>query len=87
VRAVGGSAENPKNVVVDTGTDRVLISDDFSYFGRNAPQLPEKFRDFDGIDVCHKRGHKSRFREELAIELIQYIGSLKRGYLGEPISW
>jgi hypothetical protein len=78
---------NPKNIKVDTGTNRVLISDCFSYFGRNAPSIPKRFRNFQGIDICHKRGHKSLFPPKLVEALQDYFETLDRGYLGEPLSW
>lgn len=78
---------NPLNIDVDTGTNRVLISNCYSYFGRIAPPLPDKFRNYHGINVCHKRGHKSRFPEELVAEIEDYFEGLGRGYLGEPTSW
>jgi len=78
---------NPRNIRVDTGADRVLLSDNFSYFGRNAPVLPKGFRNFEGIDICHKRGHKCNFSPTLVAELFDFFCSLEKGYLGEPISW
>ena len=34
---------NPSNIVNDTQTDRVLISDDYVYFGGGGPELPARF--------------------------------------------
>lgn len=78
---------NPRNIEVDTSADRVLISNNFSYFGRSAPPIPKGFRNFNGVDVCHRRGHKCKFEPDLVAALFDYFRSLERGYLGEPISW
>ena len=42
---INGSA-NPENVSHDTEVDRVLISDQFTYWGGQGPEIPARFRDY-----------------------------------------
>jgi hypothetical protein len=84
-----GSA-NPKNVKTDTGTNRILFSDDFVYWGGSGPELPARFLDYGGShkSVCAVRGHKNDFPPELVNEFIAWIRSLNEaGYSGEPLDW
>ena len=81
---------NPANVTVDTGTDRILLSEDFSYWGGRGPALPKLFRDFGPLHetVCAGRGHRNHFPAEVVDELIGWIRSLDQaGYCGEPLDW
>jgi hypothetical protein len=81
---------NPSNVNVDTGTDRILLSDDFSYWGGSGPALPKQFRDYGPSHetVCAGRGHRNHFRTELVDELIEWVRSMNQsGYSGEPLDW
>lgn len=76
---------NTRNVQNDTQVDRVLISDDYVYFGGSGPRLPT----FYGEDVCHTtQGHRSKFSNEVVEEFIAWIRDLTdRGYCGAPIEW
>ena len=76
---------NYKNVCNDTQVDRVLISNDFIYWGATGPELPMFCVD----NFCHDRqGHKCRFPEEVVAELIAWIRSLSdRDYCGRPLDW
>ncbi|MGR9209405.1 Nmad2 family putative nucleotide modification protein (plasmid) [Rhizobium leguminosarum] len=44
------------NVGTDTGTDRVLISEKFFYFGSSAPEVPKAI--LDEIQYTNLRGHR-----------------------------
>ena len=84
-----GSA-NQSNVVADTTADRVLISDDFVYWGGSGPPLPKKFLSYgtQGISLCAGRGHKNNFPPALVQEVTAWIRSLNvNGYAGEPLDW
>ena len=76
---------NYKNVHHDTQVDRVLISDDFIYWGESGPKLPV----FCGINFCCARqGHKCKFPKEVVAELIAWIRSLNdRDCCGRPLDW
>src|SRR5690606_54888 len=43
---------NPQHVARDTGVNRVLISNDFVYFGGTGPAFPENLRDRDNRPLC-----------------------------------
>ena len=83
-----GGAPNPFNIANDTQTNRILISTDFAYWGGSGPNLPEKFRNFDGFDICAGRNHKCKFPEELVNDFVTWFRSLgERGFRGAPIDW
>lgn len=77
--------QNHKNVRHDTQIDRVLISDDFIYWGGSGPRIPA----FSGVDIC-KRGpsHKCHFPKEIVKDCIAWLRSLNEtGYCGVPLEW
>jgi hypothetical protein len=81
---------NPENVNVDTGTNRVLVSDDFVYWGGSGPALPKRFLNYGQYHetVCAGRGHRSHFPPEIVEDLIAWIRSFREGgYCGEPLDW
>jgi len=81
---------NKSNVVADTGTDRVLHSDDFVYWGGSGPQLPARFlgRGPHPVSILAGRGHKNNFPPEFVQEFVGWIRSLdEKGYSGEPEDW
>ncbi len=76
---------NLANISLDTGVDRVLISDDFVYWGGVGPKLPE----FRGHNICKEGiGHKANFPYEVVEEFINWVRSQgKMGYCGVPFDW
>lgn len=83
-----GGKPNPHNIEADTQTDRVLLSADFTYWGGSGPEIPPKFRDYEGFDICAGRNHKSEFPESLVNEFIEWFESLGvKGYQGAPLDW
>jgi hypothetical protein len=81
---------NESNVVADTTTDRVLVSDDFVYWGGAGPQLPQKFLNYgpQHVNLCVGRNHKNNFSPDFVQEFIAWIRSLdQKGYVGEPLDW
>ena len=83
-----GGSPNLNNIEHDTQTDRVLISDDFSYFGGEGPPLPARFRGA-AVDIRKKGpGHKSIFPREVIDDFVDWIRGLHHvGYAGEPLDW
>ena len=76
---------NARNVDSDTQTDRVLIGEEFTYWGGSGPQIPK----FHGIDIC-KRGpaHKSIFPEEVVSAFVEWLYSFQdRKFSGRPLRW
>lgn len=83
----GGKA-NLFNIKNDTQTNRILISTDYAYWGGSGPKIPEKFRNYNGIDICAGRNHKSQFSDYLVVEFVTWFRSLEsNGYLGSPLDW
>ena len=83
-----GGIPNPYNIETDTKTDKVLISSDYAYWGGVGPQIPERFRDYCGFDICAGRNHKSQFPESLVTEFVTWFRSLHvTGFLGAPLDW
>lgn len=80
---------NIKNIENDTKTDRVLISDDYIYWGGEGPKIPAKFRNFCGFDLCKTgMGHKCKFPDKMVTDFVDWIRFLKdRGYCGTPLDW
>lgn len=79
---------NHHNVAHDTKAPRVLLSDDFVYWGGFGPDVPARFRDCDGVDICAIRGHKCVFPESLVREFDKWMRAVgERGHLGEPLDW
>jgi hypothetical protein len=88
--SLNDGSPNESNVVADTSADRVLISDDFVYWGGSGPLLPQKFLRYgtEGINLCAGRGHKNNFPQDFVQEFIAWIRSLDvKGYAGEPLDW
>ncbi|NQY82766.1 MAG: hypothetical protein HRT36_07140 [Alphaproteobacteria bacterium] len=73
---------NKKHIVRDTLADRVLISEDFVYFGAEGPALPAKFEQ---DMVCANRGSK-RVRNNAVISAFEkWLRELEVvGYQGKP---
>ncbi|WP_374710599.1 Nmad2 family putative nucleotide modification protein [Inquilinus ginsengisoli] len=80
---------NEQNLIRDTGSDNVLWSEDFAYFGRNAIPIPDYLREFNGDDLYpSRRSHRSRFSDDFISEVENWFSGLPyRGYLGRPLNW
>lgn len=73
---------NENNIRRDTQVDRVLVSDDFTYFGGAGPAIP------DSLDICKRGpGHRNRFSEEVVAEFVEWIRTLERGFVSPPDDW
>ena len=66
----------------DTGVDRVLIGEEFIYWGGAGPPLPR----FAGVDIRTKGiGYRCHFPAEVQQEFEEWFGSLaERGVCGRP---
>lgn len=85
-----GGKQNCSNLHHDTRVDRVLISNDhYYYWGGEGLEIPEKFRNYNGEDICKQGvGHKNRFSLDMVEEFIGWSYSLETsGYVGEPLNW
>lgn len=81
-----GGEPNAENVRRDTQTDRVLISEEFSFWGGAGPKIPAKYRNWGGIDICHQHpGHKCKFPDDLVESFIEWYRSFEEiAYISEP---
>jgi hypothetical protein len=82
-----GGEMNPVNLLDDTKTDQVLISDEFWYFGRDAPLIPTRFRGTGGDNICAARGHKTNFSPGLVDEFLAWVQQHPKGASGRPDRW
>ena len=80
-----GGTKNSDNVERDTKSNRILVSDDFIYWGGSGPEIPL----FHGVNICHTtQKHKCNFPEEVMHDFINWMrGFDDRGYCGSPLDW
>lgn len=72
----------------DTGADHVLISNDFIYWGANAPKMDLSLRDLDGDDLLPKgRNYRTNFSDNFRIEVSNWFSGLPKGCVGRPTCW
>lgn len=82
-------SRHSKHVSIDTRIDRVLVSQDFVYFGGVGPAFPAYLKDDGGRPLCKSgRGH-SRFDEARLIAAFEgWIRGLGlHGFQGAPFEW
>ena len=77
--------QNNRNVRNDTQVNRVIVSNDFIYWGGNGPLVPY----FRGGPVCHStQGHRCNFPAEVVDDFEAWLrGFDDRGYCGIPLEW
>ncbi|WP_419927228.1 hypothetical protein [Candidatus Poriferisocius sp.] len=79
---------DPLNVEKDTKSPRVLISQHFAYFGRNAPDIPDHIMSHDEVDRFKGiRNYRCNFPQERHI--VEWLQDLTRspGIHGTPTHW
>jgi hypothetical protein len=76
---------NERNRKRDTETTtRVLLSNDFVYWGEDAPQLPPSLSAF----AIGRIGYECRYAEEDVSRLVDWaMGKGQRGLIGDPLEW
>ncbi|WP_329610666.1 hypothetical protein [Advenella mandrilli] len=81
-------ALNPEHVSRDTAVNRVLISNDFVYFGGEGPEFPDELKDQNGRSLCKTGRGWNVFKDpELTKNLEKWVRSLGKGYQGAPFEW
>lgn len=77
------------HVARDTGTDRILISDDYYYFGGEGPVIPAHFRDESRYDLCRKVRNRKLLRDDNWIaEFVAWLRTFgDPGFYGRPLDW
>jgi hypothetical protein len=80
---------NVSNLARDTGSDNVLWSEDFVYFGRLAPLIPDNLRSFAGDDLYPSgRSHRVGFSSDFVAAVDAWFTGLpERGRVGRPAAW
>lgn len=79
---------NPDHVARDTKINRVLISDEFVYFGGEGPEFPNDLQDKAGRPLCKAGIGRSVFDDaDLVSNLERWIGTFEPGYRGAPFEW
>jgi len=79
---------NELNASRDLGADAVLISTDFVYWGRLAPNIPEHLRTFDGDDLYpNVRNLRNSYSEPFKAAASEWFDGLDKGRFGRPINW
>ena len=82
-------SKHDRHLEIDTGVDRVLISQDFVYFGGEGPSFPDYLRNDIGQSICKSgRGH-ARFDDlSLIANFDKWIRELcVNGFQGVPYEW
>ncbi|MET3497833.1 hypothetical protein [Variovorax boronicumulans] len=80
---------NTSNLNRDTGSDNVLISSNFVYWGGSALKIPLVFLDFEGDSLYPGgRPHRSIFSDSFTQALYAWFSSISlKGCRGRPGSW
>ncbi|NWL48712.1 hypothetical protein DM819_23315 [Pseudomonas hunanensis] len=80
---------NSEHVSRDTGVNRVLVSEDFVYFGGGGPGFPQSLEDKQGRNVCKKGIGQTTFSDsQLFKDFESWIRSFgMHGYQGAPYEW
>lgn len=83
-----GSPKAP-HIARDTAVERILVSQDFVYFGAEGPLLPSPFREGGACDLLRSKRGYSRIREVQTIkEFEAWFASLgEYGFQGQPWDW
>ncbi|WP_084182728.1 hypothetical protein [Nevskia soli] len=78
-----------EHVRIDTGVNRVLIGDDFVYFGGEGPLIPDTLTRPDGRTIIHSGiGYSCIDDARSRDRFIEWIRSLRiRGFQGSPFEW
>ncbi|MDG4674800.1 hypothetical protein P9A16_27105 [Shinella sp. 838] len=70
------------NIGTDTGTDRVLVSEHFFYFGRSAPEVPKAI--LDEIGYTNLRGHRVYLDDECQ-DLLDWLKTSQSAHLNRVV--
>lgn len=82
-----GSLEE-RHLLHDTKSERVLLGDEFTYFGGEGPVIPVPLRNDFGFDLVHAgRGYRSNFTDEHIAATVEWVRSLEPGVQGRPHDW
>lgn len=73
----------------DTGVARILISEDFVYYGGEGPKLPERFLRGGRMDILRAPRNYQRVQDEQVIASFEawFRSQGGQGYEGKPWDW
>ena len=80
---------NADHVARDTGVNRILISNDYVYFGGEGPEFPKELKDQQGRSLCKAGIGLTSFDDpELVAKMEKWVRDLGiNGYQGAPFEW
>ena len=80
---------NQKNIDHDTKVDRVLISDDYAYWGKEEFPIPEVLKNDKRLgNSLNRRAHRCKFSGDTVESFEIWFDQLnEKGFLGEPLNW
>lgn len=83
-----GGKHNLRNIVHDTKIDRVLIAEEFWYWGGKARYIPRQFLAAEE-NICKTgQGHRNRFSDGLVRRFIAWVTTLPdKGFIGAPAEY
>lgn len=72
------------NINTDTRINRILISNNYLYFGDTAPEIPADLQDL----IKTGPGYKNSFSPEFIYKFIKWFNSFEsKGFQGRPLDW
>ena len=81
-RHSNGDAEDVEMKEHDLSGKRILISENFAYFGSESLPLPPELK-----SLKVGRGYRCRFPDDMKAEFICFAGSIRFGIHGAPAGW
>ena len=77
------------HIARDTSVEKILVSDDFVYFGGEGPKLPAPFREGGELNLLHSSRNYKRVKQERVISAFEdWVRSLDvSGFQGKPWDW
>lgn len=72
-----------ENIDTDTSVNRVLVSENFSYWGNKPVKIPNALSDI----VKTGPGHKCNFPDSIKTSVVDWLLGLERGLQGDPNGW
>ena len=84
-----GGSPVQSNIDRDTQTDRILISDDYAYWGKEEYPIPKALKDDEELgDSLSGRGHRCDFSDKTVKSFTVWFDQLsEKGVLGDPSDW
>lgn len=85
--SLSDGSSNQGHIDKDTGTNAVLASRHYTYWGACGPDIPQRLRDGE-LDLVHAvQSHRCRFPDDMRDEAIAWLESLESGVHADPPDW